>query len=64
LLFPREDKKDLTRCLEKFLHEPDLLTKLRKNLSPIKSIQKNGHELEEIYYKLIKNQTKTAPAMT
>ena len=64
LLFPRGDGKNLTRCLEKFLHEPDLLTKLRKNLPHVKSIQENGHELEEIYYKLIKNQTKTAPAMS
>ena len=64
LLFPRGDEKDLTRCLEKFLHEPDLLTKLRKNLPPVKSIQENGQELEKIYYKLIKNQTKTSPAMT
>ena len=64
LLFPRGDEKDLTRCLEKFLYEPDLLTKLRKNLPPVKSIQENGHELEEIYYKLIKNQTKIAPTMT
>lgn len=64
LLFPRGDEKDLTGCLEKFLHEPDLLTELRKNLPPVKSIQENGHELEEIYYKLIKNQTKIAPAMS
>jgi glycosyltransferase involved in cell wall biosynthesis len=64
LLFPRGDEKNLTRCLEKFLHEPDLLTKLKKNLPPVKSIQENGNELEEIYYKLIKNQTKTAPAMS
>jgi len=64
LLFPRGDEEDLTRCLEKFLYEPDLLTKLRKNLPPVKSIQENGDELEEIYYKLIKSQTKTAPAMS
>ena len=55
LLSLRGDAPDITRCLGKFLQKPDLLTKLRKNLPPFKSIQENGHELEEIYYKLIKN---------
>jgi glycosyltransferase involved in cell wall biosynthesis len=62
LLFSRGDKNHLRRCFEKFLREPDLLTKLRKNSSPVKSIHENGNELGAIYYKLINNQTKTAPA--
>ena len=60
LLFPRGDEKCLTRCLERFLHEPDLLATLRKNLPPIKTIHENGDELEEIYFRLIKNKAKTA----
>jgi glycosyltransferase involved in cell wall biosynthesis len=64
LLFPRGDEKDLTRCLARLLQEPDLLPRLRKNVPAVKSIQENGNELEEIYYKLIKNQTKIAPTMT
>jgi len=54
LLFPRGDKKALTQCLTRFLHDPDLLTRLHKNLPPIKRINAHGKELEKIYYKLIK----------
>ena len=64
LLFARGDEQALTRCLARLLQEPDLLPRLRKNVPAVKSIQENGHELEEIYYKLIKNQTKIAPTMT
>jgi len=64
LLFARGDEQALTRCLARLLQEPNLLPRLRKNVPAVKSIQENGHELEEIYYKLIKNQTKIAPTMT
>jgi len=55
LLFPRGDEEALTRCLDRFFQEPDLLVRLRENATPIKSITENGNELESIYNKLIED---------
>jgi len=53
LLFPRGDEAALTQRLKTVVQEPDLLTRLRKNILPVKTITENGDELETLYARLV-----------
>jgi hypothetical protein len=37
-LFPRGDESALTQCLMTVVKEPDLVSRLRKNIVPVKTI--------------------------
>jgi glycosyltransferase involved in cell wall biosynthesis len=52
LLFPRGDEAALVACLKRFIDEPDVWTRLHENIEPVKSIENNGAELEELYVSL------------
>jgi len=55
-LFRRGDEGALTKCLRRFMQEPGLLSKLRGNVAPVKSITENGAELESLYLNLVERK--------
>ena len=48
-LFEAGDKEGLKGCLEKIIHSPNLLKKLRENIKPIKSMEEHVDEILEEY---------------
>ena len=53
LLFPVNDSKGLTEAMRQLIDSPTLLDTLRKNMPPVKSIEKNAEELETLYQQLM-----------
>jgi glycosyltransferase involved in cell wall biosynthesis len=54
LLFDLEDHSDLARQLRRLAEEPGLLQRLRSGIQPVKTVQENVDELEELYDGLLK----------
>jgi len=53
LLFKRGDVADLNKQLDRILHEPNLLTKLKEGIQTVKSVDQEILQLETIYTDLI-----------
>ncbi len=53
LLFELENTEDLARQLRRLVEEPGLLQKLRAGIGPVKTVQENVDELEELYVRLL-----------
>jgi len=53
-LFRAGDPEDLYQKLCKFIKEPGLIEKFKKNVASVKTIKRNAEELENIYVNLIK----------
>lgn len=53
LLFRVEDARDLREKIETVVQHPDLIPKLRANIGPVKTIEENAAEIEEVYRGLI-----------
>ncbi len=53
LLFARKDSRDLAAQLQRLLDEPDLLSRLRTGIAPIKSLDAEFNELWPIYERVI-----------
>jgi hypothetical protein len=53
LLFELENAKDLARQLRRLGEEPGLIEKLRAGIGPVKTVEENVDELEELYSKLL-----------
>jgi glycosyltransferase involved in cell wall biosynthesis len=53
LLFGLEDPGDLARQLRRLLEEPGLLERLRAGIEPVKTVQENVDELEDLYSGLL-----------
>lgn len=56
LLFELENAEDLARQLRRLVEEPGLLKKLRAGIGPVKTVQENVDELEELYGRLLKKK--------
>jgi glycosyltransferase involved in cell wall biosynthesis len=56
LLFELENAEDLARQLRRLVEEPGLLDKLRAGIRPVKTVQENVDELEELYGRLLKKR--------
>ncbi len=54
LLFELESPEDLARQLRRLGDEPGLLEKLRGGIQPVKTVEENVDELEELYNTLLK----------
>ncbi len=52
LLFEVGNAEDLRRCLQAFVDNPDLVIRLRPDPSSVKSIEKDGLEMERLYRSL------------
>lgn len=55
LLFKQADSADLARQMRRVVEHPELLESLRNGIRPVKSIDKEVHELEAIYRELCIN---------
>jgi glycosyltransferase involved in cell wall biosynthesis len=53
LLFELENVEDLARQLRRLGEEPGLLERLRAGIGPVKTVEENVDELEELYSTLI-----------
>ncbi len=53
LLFEAGNPTDLSRCIERFIYEPDLPAKLRQNIPAVRSIADEMDELEAIYQEIL-----------
>jgi glycosyltransferase involved in cell wall biosynthesis len=53
LLFERGNVNDLSKQLQRIILEPDLFEKLRAGIKPVKSIDEEISEFDEIYHQLI-----------
>lgn len=53
LLFQVGDHEDLNAKINAFIEDPNLVERLSGNIGPVKTIEENAEELEEIYGKLI-----------
>ena len=53
-LFRSGDQRDLYKKIRKFIDQPDLIRKFSKNITPVKTIEKNAKEIEDSYLSLIK----------
>lgn len=53
LLFERGNVNDLARQLQRIVTEPNLLDRLRRGISPVKTIGEETDELQELYRNLI-----------
>jgi glycosyltransferase involved in cell wall biosynthesis len=53
LLFELENPQDLARQLRRLAEEPGLLRKLRTGIRPVKTVQENVDELEDLYDRLL-----------
>jgi glycosyltransferase involved in cell wall biosynthesis len=58
LLFERNNIDDLANQLKRLVEEPDLLAQLQAGISPVKTIQEEVSELEEIYIRLVRQGEK------
>ena len=54
LLFELENAEDLARQLRRLVEEPGLLDRLRAGIRPVKTLQENVDELEDLYSRLLK----------
>lgn len=53
LLFQVGDHEDLYAKINAFIEDPSLVERLNRNIGPVKTIEENAEELEEIYSELI-----------
>ena len=56
LLFRLEDDRDLARQLRRLVEEPELLDNLREGIEPVKTVEENVDELEELYGELLEGR--------
>jgi glycosyltransferase involved in cell wall biosynthesis len=49
LLFEKENAEDLARQLRRLGEEPGLIERLRRGIGPVKTVEENVDELEELY---------------
>lgn len=54
LLFRLEDAADLSRQLQRLASEPGLMRRLRSNIGPVKTVERDVEELEKLYGRLIR----------
>ena len=47
------DAKDLRNKINRLIDEPDLISKLTENKTPVRSIQQDVQDLTDVYYKLL-----------
>ncbi len=60
LLFKPEDAEDLARQLRRLGEEPGLLERLRAGIGPVKTVEENADELEELYNTLLDKKGQAA----
>lgn len=60
LLFRLDDPEDLSRQLRRVIEEPGLLEKLRDGIGPVKTVEENVDELEELYNTLLKERRRAS----
>jgi glycosyltransferase involved in cell wall biosynthesis len=60
LLFELENADDLARQLRRLGEEPGLMEKLRAGIGPVKTVEENADELEELYGALLTEKKRTA----
>ncbi len=53
LLFRVGDHEHLYVKINAFIEDPNLVERLSRNIGPVKTIEENAEELEEIYSELI-----------
>lgn len=53
LLFEPGNVQDLIRKINRFIEEPDLITKLTQKPTPVRTIQQDANEIVNLYYKLL-----------
>ncbi len=53
LLFELDDDEDLARQLQRLGEEPGLIEKLRAGIGPVKTVQQDADELEDLYGSLL-----------
>jgi glycosyltransferase involved in cell wall biosynthesis len=56
LLFERNDADDLVKQIERIIIEPDLLDTLTRGIPPVKTIEQEVIELEQLYYDLVQHK--------
>lgn len=61
LLFEPGDSSSLTRQLQRLVDEPELLSRLRAGITPIKSVAEEIDELEAIYQDVCRNRSALLP---
>jgi len=54
-LFQAGDAHGLAAKMQQFIAEPALIQRFRENIPPIKGIEENASEIEDIYYNLAKS---------
>ncbi len=59
LLFERENAGDLARQLRRLGEEPGLIEKLRAGIGPVKTVEEDVDELEELYNELLAGKGRT-----
>jgi glycosyltransferase involved in cell wall biosynthesis len=59
LLFELENAEDLAHQLRRLGEEPDLLERLRVGIGPVKTVEENVDELEELYNMLLDGKRQT-----
>ena len=52
-LFPMGNDKELCKRMKLFLEDPNTAQKLIENIKPVKSIEENAHDVEEIYMRVL-----------
>ena len=52
-LFRAGDAEDLRRRLAEILQQPELLVQVRDEIRPVKGIEENAHELDELYRRIV-----------
>jgi glycosyltransferase involved in cell wall biosynthesis len=60
LLFTADDVSDLARQLQRLADEPDLVRRLGKNITPVRTVDQAMAETESVYRSLLANNTARA----
>jgi glycosyltransferase involved in cell wall biosynthesis len=59
LLFAVDDVEDMGAQLIRFLNEPDLISRLRENIEPVRTVSESVDDLEKVYGEVIGARRRT-----
>ena len=61
LLFAVDDVEDMSAQLTRFLEEPDLISRLREGIEPVRTVAESADDLEQVYREVIEARRSRKP---
>ncbi|MDQ3238487.1 MAG: glycosyltransferase, partial [Actinomycetota bacterium] len=61
LLFAVDDVEDMSTQLTRFLEEPDLISRLREGIEPVRTVAESADDLEQVYREVIEARRSRKP---